>query len=79
MWFMREFKRMIAEWLTKILIRIGEEMEMVAMLYASRIISGKKKFADVPSGLKEQVADYLINDCERPDLVPTEYGGTMED
>jgi len=77
---MSKLSNQVVLWLVEILLKMnGEEMEMVAMLYASRIISGKKKFADVPSGLKEQVADYLINDCERPDLVPTEYGGTMED
>ena len=79
MWFMRKLKQKLAEWLIKIIFKIGEEMEMVAMLYASRILSGKKTFANVPDGLKAQVADYLINDCERPDLVPVEFGGTLED
>lgn len=55
---------------------IGED-EMMAMLYASKIVSGKKTFADVPTKLKPQVADILINECDLPELVPVEYGGTM--
>lgn len=60
--------------------------EMMAMLYASKIvmeaINPKTKkpwvFNDVPAKLKSQVADILINECGLPELVPVEYGGTME-
>lgn len=60
--------------------------EMMAMLYASKIVmeSTNSKtgepwvFADVPAKLKPQVADILINECGLPELVPTEYGGTAE-
>ena len=58
--------------------------EMMAMLYASKIvmeaINPKTKkaweFSDVPPKLKAQVAEILINECGLPDLVPAEYGGT---
>lgn len=52
--------------------------EMMAMLFAQRVILGKTEFAAVPAKLKAQVADILINECGLPELVPAEYGGTME-
>lgn len=55
----------------------GEE-EMMAMLFAQRVILGKTEFNDVPAKLKAQVADILINECGLPELVPSEYGGTAE-
>lgn len=37
----------------------------MAMIYASLIVKGYKTYADVPSTLKEQVAEILRNlDCE---------------
>lgn len=51
---------------------------MMAMLFAQRVILDKCTFADVPNKLKEQVAGILIAECGMPELVPTEYGGTME-
>lgn len=58
---------------------------MMAMLYASKIVmeatnpatSKPWAFADVPAKLKSQVADVLINECGLPELVPTDFGGTM--
>lgn len=39
----------------------GKEGEtMIAMLWAQRIMNGKKTFADVPRLLKEQVKEILI-------------------
>ena len=52
------------------------DKEMMAMLFAQRVILGKTEFNDVPAKLKSQVADILINECGLPELVPTEYGGT---
>lgn len=52
--------------------------EMMAMLFAQRVILGKTEFAAVPAKLKQQVADILINECGLPELVPAEFGGTME-
>lgn len=41
------------------------EIETMAMIYASLIVKGYKTYADVPSTLKEQVAEILRNlDCE---------------
>lgn len=51
---------------------------MMAMLFAQRVILGKTEFNDVPAKLKAQVADILINECGLPELVPAEYGGTLE-
>ena len=52
--------------------------EMMAMLFAQRVILGKTEFDRVPAKLKAQVADILINECGLPELVPTEFGGTAE-
>ena len=52
--------------------------EMMAMLFAQRVILGKTEFDKVPAKLKAQVADILINECGLPELVPSEYGGTAE-
>lgn len=35
-------------------------VDMMAMLWATKIILGKKKFSDVPAKLKEQVREILI-------------------
>lgn len=50
---------------------------MMAMLFACRIVEERTKFEQVPRLLKEDVASILINDFGMPQLVPTEYGGTM--
>ena len=52
--------------------------EMMAMLFAQRVILGKTEFDKVPNKLKTQVAGILINECGLPELVPVEYGGTAE-
>lgn len=52
--------------------------EMMAMLFAQRVILGKTEFDKVPNKLKTKVADILINECGLPELVPVEYGGTAE-
>ncbi len=49
---------------------------MIAKLFAQRIKQSKTEFDAVPNKLKQQVADILVNDCGRPELVPVEYGGT---
>ena len=54
------------------------EKEMMAMLFAQRVILDKTKFSAVPAKLKAQVADILINECGLPELVPTEFGGTAD-
>lgn len=37
-----------------------EDDTMIAMLWAQRIMNGKKTFADVPRLLKEQVKEILV-------------------
>lgn len=49
--------------LNKLLFKalFGKEGDtMIAMLWAQRIINGKKTFADVPRLLKEQVKEILV-------------------
>lgn len=55
----------------------GDE-EMMAMLFAQRIILGKTDFSNVPAKLQAQVAEILVNECGLPELVPVEFGGTAE-
>ena len=50
---------------------------MMAMLFACRVIEGRTTFDQVPRMLKKQVADVLINDFGVPEIVPTEFGGTL--
>ena len=73
--------------LNKLLARIGlwlylnsEEgsEDMMAMLFAQRVILGKCEFADVPAKLKAQTAAILIEECGLPELVPAEFGGTAD-
>lgn len=73
---MLNFIRSIAERLL-INLLLPTEGNMLAILFASRIINGKSTFADVPTKLKEQVAENLI-DGGLPELVPVEFGGTMQ-
>ncbi len=50
---------------------------MMAMFFAQRVILGKTEFDQVPKALKAGVAEILL-DSGLPELVPVEYGGTME-
>lgn len=54
------------------------ESEMMAMLFACRIVEERTKFEQVPRLLKEDVASILINDFGMPQLVPAEFGGTAD-
>ena len=51
---------------------------MMAMFFAQRVILEKTTFDDVPSTLKQGVAEILI-DSGLDFLVPKEFGGTKED
>lgn len=55
----------------------GDE-DMMAMLFAQRVILGKTEFSKVPAKLQAQVAEILVNECGLPELVPAEFGGTAE-
>lgn len=50
---------MLRELIIDLLVK-KEEKEMVAMLWAQRIIYGKKNFSDVPLKLKGKVREILI-------------------
>lgn len=52
--------------------------DMMALLFAQRVILGKTEFDKVPAKLKTQVADILINECGLPELVPAEFGGIAD-
>ena len=74
---MREFWAILA--LTLYFKLSKGSTEMMAMLFAQRVILGKTEFEKVPAKLKAQVADILINECGLPELVPAEYGGTADE
>ena len=45
-------------------ILLGKEVRDRAVVYATLIIKGKKKFSDVPDRIKDQVKEVLIDlDC----------------
>lgn len=45
-------------------ILLGKEVRDMAVVYATLIIKGKKKFSDVPDKIKDQVKEVLIDlDC----------------
>lgn len=62
---------------TYFLLQKGEG-QMMAMLFACRVIEERTKFDQVPRLLKQQVADIIINDFGMPEIIPTEFGGTLE-
>ena len=53
------------------------EQEMMAMLFACRVVEDRTPFEKVPAKLKQQVADIIINDFALPEIIPAEYGGTL--
>ena len=70
--FMRKLIEKILIWMMK-----GKE-DMMALLFAQRIILGKTSFDAVPDKLRAAVAEILVNECGLPELVPTEFGGTLQ-
>ena len=69
--------RSIAEWLLIKILMKGEQ-QMMAMLFACRVVEGRTEFERVPNKLKAQVAEIIINDFALPEIIPTEYGGTLD-
>ena len=53
------------------------EQEMMAMLFACRVVEDRTPFEKVPAKPKQKVADIIINDFALPEIVPVEYGGTL--
>lgn len=58
--------RRVVNWMLFFITR--EELETMAVVYATLIIKGKKTFADVPEKIKDQVREVLI-DLECEDLI----------
>lgn len=74
---MPKIKEAIANLALAIYLHLSKGSEnMMALLFAQRVILGKVEFEGVPEKLKWPVADILINECGLPELVPPEYGGT---
>lgn len=71
---------MILNWLVSLLIYFMSKggVDMMAMLFAQRVILDKTKFKEVPDALKSQVAEILL-ESGLPELVPKKYGGTAPD
>ena len=67
---------LIAFWLLRIFMK--GELEMMAMLFACRIVEELTSFEQVPRLLKQPVADIVINDFGMPEIVPVEFGGTAD-
>lgn len=73
---MRDFLCSIAERLLIKFLKKGE-LEMMAMLFACRVVEGRTEWNRVPAKLKPQVAEIIINDFALPEIIPTEFGGTL--
>lgn len=72
-------RKLLAEITLKIYILLSEgELEMMAMLFAQRVILEKCTFEQVPKKLQKQVAEILVEECGMPELVPSEFGGTKD-
>lgn len=52
---------LIIKVLSKILIKLNGDVEMMALLFAQRVILGKTNFEDVPNSLKPQVYQHLLD------------------
>ena len=52
---------MIKRILIRITIKLLGDEEMMALLFAQRVILGKTAFEDVPSSLKPQVYEHLVD------------------
>lgn len=50
---------------------------MMAMLFACRVVEGRTEWDRVPAKLKAQVAEIIINDFALPEIIPVEFGGTL--
>lgn len=62
---MRDHLAWMALW---IYTKLKGDREMMAMLFACRIVEGRSEFSKVPRLLKQQVADILTNDFGMPEL-----------
>ena len=51
-------------------------MDMLKILFASKVLLGQMTFDEVPRLLKQGVADEIIQ-AGVPEIVPVEFGGTL--
>lgn len=74
-----KFKRLSTKIIEFVVIKCLTEggKNMMAMLFAQRVILGKTSFDEVPASLKAGVAEVLL-DSGLPELVPAEFGGTAQ-
>lgn len=73
-------RSILARWVLKVYLLLQKgDCDMMALLFAQRVILGKTTFAEVPAKLKAQVAEILVNESGLPELVSKEFGGTMEE
>ena len=69
---------LLARWALGIYLFLEGDREMMAMLFAVRIVEERTQFDQVPRLLKQDVADILVKDFGMPELVPGEFGGTAD-
>ena len=73
-------RSILTRWVLKVYLLLQKgDCDMMALLFAQRVILGKTTFAEVPAKLKAQVAEILVNESGLPELVSKEFGGTMEE
>ena len=75
-WITRAINALVIRWCA---IKHGKDgiMDMLKILFASKVILGTLTFDQVPRLLKQGVADEIIA-AGCPELVPEEYGGTLK-
>ena len=71
-------RELLAKLALYIYIHLKGDKEMMAMLFACRVVEERTSFEQVPRLLKQPVADIIINDFGMPELVPAEFGGTAK-
>lgn len=74
---MRKLRSLAEKLLINLILLCKGDCEMMAMLFACRVVEGRTEFDRVPNKLKAKVAEIIIHDFELPEIVPTEYGGTL--
>lgn len=75
---LNQLKLKVSKLLINIILFLEGGSEMMAMLFACRVVEGRTEWERVPAKLKAQVAEIIINDFALPELIPTEYGGIAE-
>lgn len=74
---MHKLKSFAERLLINLILFFQGDEQMMAMLFACRVVEGRTDFARVPAKLKAQVAEIILNDFALPEIVPVEFGGTL--